>query len=196
MPPRSSRFANASFPRSTRPFSESQEVDSLEALKTRVRENVKLQKEHQNRIAIRRQVADALVAEDRFRSAPGASWMPRPRPFLRQLIEEKHAPGRPGGAVREGQEGPRREARSRPPPAGSSSSSFSPRSPRRKRSEVTERDIDAFINREADRANVRPEKVAKDLGRDNERLRSVRQSIIFDKAVDFLVSKANVKVRG
>ena len=43
------------------------------------------------------------------------------------------------------------------------------------------------------RANQRPEKLVKDLTKDRDRLRSVQQSIIFDKALDFLVSKATVK---
>jgi len=38
-----------------------------------------------------------------------------------------------------------------------------------------------------------PDKLAKTLASDREQLRSVQQSIVFDKAVDFLVSKATVK---
>jgi trigger factor len=59
---------------------------------------------------------------------------------------------------------------------------------------VTERDIDNFIRSEAARSNQRPDKIAKDLSKDREALRSVQQSIIFDKAVDFLVSKSTFSV--
>jgi len=58
--------------------------------------------------------------------------------------------------------------------------------------DVTEKDIDNFIYREAMRSNQRPEKLIKDLTKDRDQLRSVQQSIIFDKALDFLVSKATV----
>ena len=37
------------------------------------------------------------------------------------------------------------------------------------------------------------EKLAKDLGKDRDQLRAVQQQIMFDKALDFLVSKATVK---
>ena len=58
--------------------------------------------------------------------------------------------------------------------------------------DVTEGDIDLYVRRQAARSNQRPDKVAKDLSKDRDALRSVHQSIIFDKSVDFLVSKANL----
>jgi trigger factor len=42
------------------------------------------------------------------------------------------------------------------------------------------------------RSSQRPEKVAKELAKDRERLRALQQAIVFDKALDFLVSKATV----
>jgi trigger factor len=55
-----------------------------------------------------------------------------------------------------------------------------------------ERDIDSAIMREAMRSNQKPEKVAKELAKDRERLRALQKAIVFDKALDFLVSKATV----
>jgi trigger factor len=40
--------------------------------------------------------------------------------------------------------------------------------------------------------NQRPEKVAKELSKDRERLRSLKDAIVFDKALEFLVSKATI----
>jgi trigger factor len=40
--------------------------------------------------------------------------------------------------------------------------------------------------------NTKPEKLVKELTNDRERLRAVQQSIIFDKTLDLLVSKATV----
>jgi trigger factor len=57
---------------------------------------------------------------------------------------------------------------------------------------VTNDDINNFLYREAMRSGQKPDKLAKALGSDRDQLRSVQQSIIFDKAVDFLVSKAKV----
>jgi trigger factor len=58
--------------------------------------------------------------------------------------------------------------------------------------EVTEEDINNHLYREAMRTGQKPDKLAKTLAADRERLRQVQQKIIFDKAVDFLVSKAKV----
>jgi trigger factor len=58
--------------------------------------------------------------------------------------------------------------------------------------QADERDLDSAILREAVRANQRPEKLARELSKDRERLRSLQQAIVYDKALDFLVSKATV----
>ena len=44
------------------------------------------------------------------------------------------------------------------------------------------------------RTSQQPDKLAKELAKNRDALRSVQQSIIFDKAVDFLVSKAKVDI--
>jgi len=43
------------------------------------------------------------------------------------------------------------------------------------------------------RSGQRPDKLAKDLGKDREQVRAVQQQIMFDKALDFIVSKATVR---
>jgi trigger factor len=58
--------------------------------------------------------------------------------------------------------------------------------------QVGERDLDGAIIREALRSNQRPEKVAKELSKDRERLRSLKNAILLDKALEFLVSKATI----
>jgi len=57
---------------------------------------------------------------------------------------------------------------------------------------VSERDIDNFIYREASRSGQKPEKLVKELTNNRDQLRAIQQNIIFDKSVDFLVSKATV----
>ena len=58
--------------------------------------------------------------------------------------------------------------------------------------EITNDDLNDYIYREAMRSGQKPDKLAKALGSDRDQLRSAQQNIIFDKAVDFLVSKATV----
>ena len=57
---------------------------------------------------------------------------------------------------------------------------------------LTDGGVGLFIRGEAVRSNRSPDKVAKELTKNRDALRSVQQSIIFDKSVDFLVSKASL----
>ena len=58
---------------------------------------------------------------------------------------------------------------------------------------VDEKDFNSWLMREAMRSGQRPDKLAKDLGKDRDQVRAVQQQLLFDKALDFLVSKATVK---
>ena len=57
---------------------------------------------------------------------------------------------------------------------------------------VTNDDLNDFIYREAMRSRQKPDKLAKSIAGDNAQIRAIQQSIIFDKAVEFVVSKAKV----
>jgi trigger factor len=59
--------------------------------------------------------------------------------------------------------------------------------------QIEEKDFNNWIMREAMRSGQKPEKLAKDLGKDREQLRAIQQQLLFDKALDFLVAKATVK---
>jgi len=58
---------------------------------------------------------------------------------------------------------------------------------------VDEKDFNNWLMREAMRSGQRPDKLAKDLGKDRDQVRAVQQQLLFDKTLDFLVSKATVK---
>lgn len=171
-------------------FFKEQKVDDLAGLKSQVRTNVKMQKEYQNRAAQRRQVTDALAAKVDF-PVPQSLVDAETQGVLRQFIEENMRRG-----VAEEQfekdkkelfEGARKAATNRV-----KLQFVLAKIAEAEKLSVTEADIDNFIYREAMRTNQKPEKLVKELTRDRDQLRSVQQSIIFDKAVDFLVSKATV----
>lgn len=171
-------------------FFKEQKVDDLAGLKNQVRTNVKMQKEYQNRAAQRRQVTDALAAKVDF-PVPQSLVDAETQGVLRQFIEENMRRG-----VAEEQfekdkkelfEGARKAATNRV-----KLQFVLAKIAEAEKLAVTEADIDNFIYREAMRTNQKPEKLVKELTRDRDQLRSVQQSIIFDKAVDFLVSKATV----
>lgn len=173
-------------------FFKSHRVDDLEGLKGQVRANLKLQKEHANRASQRSQVTQALAEKASF-EPPHSLVEAETQSVLRQFIEENMRRGVAAEQFEKDKkelfEGARKAAESRV-----KVQLILAKIALAEKIDVTERDIDAYILREAARSNQRPEKIAKELGKNRDALRSVQQSIIFDKSVDFLVSKATVAV--
>lgn len=171
-------------------FFKAQQVADLDALKAQIKSNLKLQKEYRNQASQRRQVTEALAAKTNF--APPQSLVDaETQGVLKQFIEENMRRGVPAEQFEKDKNqlyaGARQAAEKR-----AKVQLLLAKIAEAEKIEVTDSDLDNFIYREATRANQRPEKLAKDLGKDRNRLRSVQESIIFDKAVDFLVSKAKV----
>ena len=174
-------------------FFKSQQAADLAGLKTRVSESLKQQKEHMNRLSQRRQVTDAFAAKAEF-TVPESLVDSETQAVLRQVIEENMRRGVPAEQFEKDKkelvENARQTAQKRV-----KLQLMLAKVADAEKLQATERDVDNFIYREAARSNQRPEKLAKEIAKDRERLRSVQQSIIFDKAVDFLVSKASVRVK-
>lgn len=172
-------------------FFKSQQADSLDALKQNVRNNLKLQKEYQNRSAQRRQVTEALAARVEF-PVPDSLVEAETQGVLRNFIEENMRRGVPQEQFEKDKkelfEGARKAATNRV-----KLQLILAKIAEAEKLEVSAGDIDAFIYREAVRTQQKADKLAKSLAGDRDQLRSIQQSIIFDKAVDFLVSKATVK---
>jgi trigger factor len=171
-------------------FFKANQVDDLAGLQTQVRANLKAQKDYQNRAAQRRQVTDALAAKVDF-AVPQSLVESETQGVLRQFIEENMRRGIPQEQFEKDKkelfEGARKAATTRV-----KLQLMLAKIAEAEKIQVTEQDIDAFIYREAARTNQKPDKLVKALTTDREQLRSVQQSIIFDKSVDFLVSKAKV----
>jgi len=58
---------------------------------------------------------------------------------------------------------------------------------------VDDKDFNSWLMREAMRSGQKPDQLVKQLGKDREQVRAIQQQILFDKSLDFLVSKATVK---
>jgi len=171
-------------------FFKAQQVDNLDGLKANVRNNLKLQKEYQNRAEQRRQITDALAASVDF-AVPESLVESETQSVLRQFIEENMR----RGVAQEQFEKDKKELFESAGKAASKRVKLQlilAKIAEAEKIQVSEKDIDSFIYREAMRSNQKPDKLARDLAKNRDALRSVQQSIIFDKAVDFLVSKATV----
>jgi trigger factor len=169
-------------------FFKAHQVDDLEALKNQVRTNVRLEKEHRNRLAQRNQVTQALAEKATF-EPPVSLVEAETDAFLRQFIAENMrrgvAPEQFEKDKKELYQGARKAATQRV-----KIDLMLAKIAEAEKIEVNDQDFDLYIRREAARSKQKPEKVAKELSKDRNALRSVQQAIIFDKAVDFLVSKA------
>ena len=171
-------------------FFKAQQVDNLEGLRAQVRNNLKMQKEYQNRTAQRRQVTEQLGAKVDF-PVPDSLVESETQSVLRNFLEDQMRRGVPAEQFEKDKkelfESARKAAHNRV-----KLQLILAKIAEQEKIEITNDDLNNFIYREAMRSGQKPDKLAKTLGTDRERLRSVQQSIIFDKAVDFLVSKAKV----
>jgi len=173
-------------------FFKAHQVDDLEGLRSQVRTNLRIQKEQRNRAAQRSQVTQALAERVQF-EPPSSLVEAETQSVLRQFIQENMRRGIPAEQFEKDKkelfEGARKAAAGRV-----KVQLILAKIAEAEKISVEDRDVDLYIRNEAARSNQRPDKIAKELSRDREALRSVQQSIIFDKSVDFLVSKAKFSV--
>jgi trigger factor len=173
-------------------FFKAHQADDLEGLKSQVRANLRLQKEHRNRAAQRNQVTQALAERLGF-EPPQSLVEAETQSVLRQFIQEQMrrgiAPEQFEKDKKELFEGARKAASQRV-----KIELILAKIAEAEKIQVSDSDLDEYIRREAARSKQRPDKLAKDLAKDRNALRSVHQAIIFDKSVDFLVSKATFSV--
>jgi trigger factor len=171
-------------------FFKSQRVDDFAGLQAQVKNNLKMQKEYQNRAAQRRQVTEQIGAKVDF-PVPDSLVEAETQSVLRQYIEENMRRGVPEEEFEKSKkelfEGARKAALNRV-----KLQLILAKLAEKENLTVTNDDLNEFLYRESMRSGQKPEKLVKQLQTDRDHLRSVQQSIIFDKAVDFLVSKAKV----
>jgi trigger factor len=171
-------------------FFKSQQVEDLAGLQAQVRNNLKLQKEYQNRAAQRRQVTERLGMMVDF-PVPDSLVESETQGVLRNFIEENMRRGVPQEQFEKDKkelfEGARKAATAR-----EKLQLILAKIAEKEKIEITNDDLNNYLYREAMRSGQKPDKLAKALANDRDHLRAVQQSIIFDKAVDFLVSKATV----
>ncbi|MDP1580276.1 MAG: trigger factor [Candidatus Didemnitutus sp.] len=171
-------------------FFKANQVDSLDALKAQVKSSLTMRKEYANRSEQRRQITDSLVAQANF-DAPESLVASERDGALRQFIEENMRRGVP----QEEFEKNKKELHDSATKAAVSRVKVQlllAKIAEKEGLKVEEQDINNWLMREAMRSGTKPEKLVKDLGKDREQFRALQQQILFDKALDFLVSKATV----
>jgi trigger factor len=171
-------------------FFKANRADDLAGLRAAIGTQLKARKEAQNRAEQRRQVSEALASKVDF-ALPDSLVENETQSVLRQFIEENMRRGVPEEQFEKDKkelfENARKAAAKRV-----KIQLMLAKIAEAEKLQVSEQDIDQFIYRESMRTQQKPDKLVKALTSDREQLRAVQQSIIFDKAIDFLVSKATV----
>ncbi len=172
-------------------FFKANQADDLAALKSQIRSNLMMRKEYENKAAQRRQITDALVAKASF-PVPDSLIASERDGVLRQFIEENMRRGVPQEQFEQNKK-ELYDSASKAAVARVKVQLILAKIAEAEKIAVDEKDFNAWLMREARRSGQRPDKLAKDLGKDRDQVRAVQQQIMFDKALDFLVSKATVK---
>jgi trigger factor len=171
-------------------FFKDNQVESLEALKEQVKRTLTMRKDQENRSAQRRQITDALLARASF-PAPESLVAGERDGVLRQFIEENMRRGVPQEELEKNKK-ELFESATKAAIARVKVQLILARIAEAEKIKVEEKDLNSWLMREAMRSGQRPDKLAKDLGKDREQLRGIQQQLLFDKALDFLVAKATV----
>ena len=171
-------------------FFKAQQVESLDDLKKRIEESLKMRKEAENRSEIRRQVSEELAAKVDF-PIPESLIESETQNILRQVVEQNVR----SGVAQEELEKNKDDLYSNARKAAIGRAKLQLMLARVAESEeikAEERDLQQVIYQEAMRSNMKPEKYAKELSRDRSRIDSIQQAVVFDKTLDFLVDQATV----
>lgn len=172
-------------------FFKENQVDSLDALKAQVKSSLTGRKEYENRANQRRQITDALIAQANF-PVPESLIASERDGVLRQFIEENM---RRGIAQEEFEKNKKElfDSASKAAVSRVKVQLMLAKIAEAEKLKVDEKDLNNWLMREAMRSGQKPDKLVKELGKDREQFRAIQQQILFDKSLDFLVSKATVK---
>ena len=171
-------------------FFKAYRAENLDTLRASVRGQLEVQKKNRNRSEQRRQITEALLAKVDF-PVPDSLVESETQSVLRQFIEQNMRRGVPAEQFEKDKQelydNARKAAESRV-----RSQLILSKIAEKEKVQVFEADINAFIYNEAFRSGQSADKLVKTLTKDREQLRAVQQSIIFDKTLDLLVTKASV----
>ncbi len=171
-------------------FLKAHQADDLEGLKTNVTNHIKMQKEGRNRSEQRRQVTEALIEKVSFHP-PESLVESETQSVLRQFIDQNMRQGVTQEQLESDKEALYANARK----AGETrviSQLILSKIAEKEKVKVEEADMNQFIYQQAMRGGQDPNKFVKELAKDRDQLRSIQQSILLDKTLDLVVSKATV----
>ncbi len=171
-------------------FCKAQGADSVEAFKERVTEMVKGKKSQDRRSDIRRQVTEAIA---------GKVDLPLPESLvdyetemaMRQVVQNNVRQGIPQDKLEENKDQIHAESRAAAAEAVKLQLILTQIADKEEIS-VSDEDMSRFIMQRAYQSGQKPDAIVKDLRKDQEQVRRIQSSLLYDKTLEFLVDQAKV----
>ncbi len=172
-------------------FFESQQVKDLDELKERVNGWIKGRKEQERRADLRRQISEKLLASVEFQ-LPESMVDMETENAMRQVVMDNMRRGIAQEQLEENKDDihaqSRQNAQSRV-----KLQLILDQIAQNEEIEVSDQDMTQFIFNQAYQSGQKPDQFVKELKKDQNRLRSAQQSVLFDKTLEFLVDGSSVK---
>jgi len=175
-------------------FFESQQVKDLDELKERAQGWLKGQKQQQRLADLRRQVSEKLTESVEF-ALPQSLVDAETENAMRQVVMENMQRGVGQDTLEENKDDI--HAQSRTTAEGRVKLQLIlTQIAEKEEIEVTDQDMSQFVLSQAYQSGQKPDQFVKELKKDQNRLRSAQQSVLFDKTLEFLCNEATVSEAG
>ncbi len=171
-------------------FLKAHQAESLDQLKEQILSSLKYRKEAENRSSLKQQASEKLAEKIEF-PIPESLIDSETQSILRQMMERNLRMGVPQEEMEKNKEELHSNARKSAVTRAKLQLILAKIAEIEKISADNE-DISRVIMQEAMQTGTKPEKLSKELAKDQDRVRSIQQSIVFNKTLDFLVDQATV----
>ncbi len=171
-------------------FCKAQGVESVEEFKTRVAEMVKGRKSQERRADIRRQVTEAISAKVDI-PLPESLVDFETEMAMRQVVQNNVRQGVSQEKLEENKEQIHAESRAAATEAVKLQLILTQIATKEEIT-LTDEDMSRFIMQRAYQSGQKPDAIVKDLRKDQEQVRRIQSSLLYDKTLEFLVDQAKV----
>ncbi|MDQ8184422.1 trigger factor [Pelagicoccus sp. SDUM812002] len=171
-------------------FCKAQGVESVEDFKNRVTEMVKGKKTQDRRADIRRQVTEAIAAKVDI-PLPESLVDFETEMAMRQVVQNNVRKGVAQDKLEENKEQIHAESRAAASEAVKLQLILT-QIATKEGIQVTDEDMSRFIMQRAYQSGQKPDAIVKDLRKDQEQVRRIQSSLLYDKTLEFLVDQAKV----
>lgn len=171
-------------------FCKSQGVEGLDDFKARVADMVKGKKSQDRRADIRRQVTEAISAKVEI-SLPESLVDYETEMAMRQVVQNNVRKGVPQEKLEESKDQIHAESRAAAAEAVKLQLILT-QIANKEEIKVSDEDFSRFIMQRAYQSGQKPDAIVKELRKDQEQVRRIQSSLLFDKTLEFLVDQAKV----